>query len=119
MTQWDVEFYASEEGDSPVNDWYLKQDAKVQAKFARIFELLEEHGTAVTKPYIGSIKNTKLFEIRIKQQTNIYRILYFAFTGKQFILLHGFQKKTQKTPRQHIEIAESKRKEFISRGKKK
>ncbi len=119
MTQWDVEFYTSEEGGSPVYDWYLKQDAKVQAKFARIFELLEEQGTAVRKPYVGSITDTKLFEIRIEKQTNIYRILYFAYAEKRFILLHGFQKKTQKTPRQHIEIAESRRKEFISRGKKK
>lgn len=119
MTQWQVEFYEFEEGSSPVFDWYGEQDAKVIAKFARIFELLEEHGTFVRLPYVDSITDTKLFEIRVEQQTNIYRILYFAYTGKRFILLHGFQKKTQKTPRRHIETAESRRIEFINRGKKK
>ena len=91
----------------------------MQAKFARIFELLEARGTDVGYPYVDSITDTKLFEIRVEQQKNIYRILYFAYTGKRFILLHGFQKKTQKTPRRHIDIAEDRRKEFISRGKKK
>ncbi|MUL39485.1 type II toxin-antitoxin system RelE/ParE family toxin [Gloeocapsopsis dulcis] len=118
MTQWEVEFYKSEEGSSPVFEWFDEQDAKVKAKFARIFELLEECGTSVKKPYVDSITDTKLFEIRVEQQTNIYRILYFAYTGKRFILLHGFQKKTQKTPRRHIELAEDRRKEFISRNKK-
>lgn len=118
MVQWQVEFYELEDGNSPVLDWYSGQDAKVQAKFARIFDLLEENGTSVKYPYVDSITDTKLFEIRVEQQTNIYRILYFAYTGRRFILVHGFQKKTQKTPKRHIDMAESRRKEF-SRGKKK
>lgn len=118
VTQWEVKFYEFEEGSSPVFDWYNEQDAKVKAKFARIFDLLEEHGISVKKPYVDSITDTKLFEIRVEQQTNIYRILYFAYTGKQFILLHGFQKKTQKTPTRHIDLAETRRKDFISRNKK-
>jgi phage-related protein len=36
-----------------------------------------------------------------------------AYTGRRFILLHGFQKKTQKTPKQEIELAEKRRKEFL------
>lgn len=119
MVQWQVEFYELEDGRSPLLDWYSEQNAKVQAKFARIFDLLEEHGTAVKYPYVDSITDTKLFEMRVEQQTNIYRILYFACTGRRFILLHGFQKKTQKTPKRYIDMAESRRKEFISRGKKK
>ena len=50
MVQWQVEFYELEDGSSPVLDWYSEQNAKVQAKFARIFDLLEEHGTAVKYP---------------------------------------------------------------------
>jgi phage-related protein len=119
VVQWQVEFYELEDGSSPVQDLYSEQNAKVQAKFARIFDLLEEHGTSVKYPYVDSITDTKLFEMRIEQKTNIYRILYFACTGRRFILLHGFQKKTQKTLKRYIEMAESRRKEFISRGKKK
>ena len=47
-----------------------------------------------------STKNsiTSLFEIRIKDRANIHRIFYFAYTGRKLVLLHGFTKKTEKTP---------------------
>jgi len=43
--------------------------------------------------------------LREESNTNIYRIFYVFFTGKRIILLHGFTKKTQKTPRREIELA--------------
>ena len=58
-----------------------------------------------------------MYEIRVDKSTNIYRIFYFVYTGRRFILLHGFQKKTQKTPKREIEIAEKRRKEFIAQEK--
>ncbi|MGL4503404.1 MAG: type II toxin-antitoxin system RelE/ParE family toxin [Planktothrix sp.] len=87
-------------------DWFSEQDPKVQAKFARIFGLLQEKGIAVGMPHVRPITNSKLFEIRVEQQTNIYRIFYIAYTGQRFILLHGFQKKTQTTPRRELKFAE-------------
>lgn len=48
----------------------------------------------------------KLYEIRIKEKSGISRILYFAHAGRKFILLHGFIKKTDKTPVKEIQIAE-------------
>jgi len=46
-----------------------------------------------------------LYEIRIKAGANIFRIFCFFDEGKLVILLNGFQKKTQKTPRNEIEKA--------------
>lgn len=106
MVQWQIEFYSLSDGSSPVSDWFSEQNPKVQAKFARIFGLLQEHGIAVGMPHVRPITNSKLFEIRVEQQTNIYRIFYIAYTGQRFILLHGFQKKTQTTPRRELELAE-------------
>ncbi|MDP3298104.1 MAG: type II toxin-antitoxin system RelE/ParE family toxin [Thermodesulfovibrionia bacterium] len=57
----------------------------------------------------------KLFEIRIKDKTNIHRILYFTFTGRKFVLLHGFTKKTEKTPRGEIETALKRMNDYLSR----
>lgn len=99
MTQWKIEFYQSPNGNPVVYDWFLAQSAKVKARFAQIFDLLQDKGTSVGMPYVRPIVNTKLYEIRVEQSTNIYRIFYFAYTGRRFILLHGFQKKTQKTPK--------------------
>ncbi|WP_219885152.1 type II toxin-antitoxin system RelE/ParE family toxin [Marinilabilia salmonicolor] len=48
-----------------------------------------------------------MYEIRIEAGSNIYRIFSFFDDNKLVILLHGFQKKTQKTPRK--EIAQAKK----------
>lgn len=65
VTQWKVNFYKSESGGSPVYDWYLEQEAKVQARLARIFELLEDHGTSVGFPYVDLISCCTLTMTRL------------------------------------------------------
>ena len=114
VDQWKIEFYQSPTGNPVVYDWFLQQEPKVKAGLAQIFDLLQEKGTLVGMPYIRPIANTKLYEVRIEQNKNIYRILYFAYTGRRFILLHGFQKKEQKTPQREIKLAEKRRKEFLA-----
>jgi phage-related protein len=115
--RWKIEFYQSPNGNPIVYDWFLNQETQVKAKFAQIFDLLQDKGILVGMPYVRPIVNTKLYEIRVEQSTNIYRIFYFAYTGRRFILLHGFQKKTQKTPNKEIELAEKRRKEFLAQEK--
>ena len=119
MSQWKIEFYQSINGKSAVYEWFLAQEPKVKARFAQIFDLLQNKGILLGMPYVRPIVSTKLYEIRVEQSKNIYRIFYFAYTGRRFVLLHGFQKKTQKTPKKEIEIAEKRRKEFISQEKSK
>ena len=53
-----------------------------------------------------------IYEIRIEVGGNIYRIFTFFDDNKLVILLHGFQKKTQKTPRKEIERAKKLRKDY-------
>ena len=119
MSQWTVDFYKPSEGDSPTYEWFLKQDAKVRAKLAQILDLLQEQGTLVGMPYVRPITDSeKLYEIRVEQNTNIYRVLYFAYTGRCFILLHGFQKKTKKTPKGEIKLAEDRLKDFLNQEKR-
>lgn len=57
----------------------------------------------------------KLWELREESSTNIYRIIYFFFTGRQIVFLHGFQKKSEKTPHGEIEVAERRMRYFIRR----
>lgn len=59
----------------------------------------------------------KLYELRMESNTNIYRILYIFFTGRQIVLLHAFQKKSQKTPTQEIETAVQRMNRFIESQK--
>ncbi len=53
-----------------------------------------------------------IYEIRIEAGNNIYRIFSFFDDNKLVILLHGFQKKTQKTPRREIEQAKKLRRMY-------
>lgn len=57
-----------------------------------------------------------LWELREESQTNIYRIVYFFFTGRRIVFLHGFQKKSQKTPRKELELAMRRYSDFLKRG---
>jgi phage-related protein len=118
VSEWKVEFFKFPNDNSPVLDWFQSQEPKVKAKLARIFDLLEGEGISVGKPYVAPLED-KLYEIRIEQDTNIYRILYFAYTDKRFILLHGFQKKTQKTPKKELDLSKERMKAFLANEKAK
>ena len=114
--QWKVEYYKTTEGKSPVKDFIDSLSNEGQAKYIFITKLLKEYGIHVREPYVRQITgHKKLYEIRIKDKTGISRILYFAHTGRKFILLHGFIKKTAKTPLREIEIAEKRMTDYVFR----
>lgn len=75
-------------------------------------EYLETFGTDFKEPFVKYLGD-KIFELRAKDHDGIYRVLYFTAAGRRFIMLHGFTKKTRKTPRKEIEIALKRRKEFL------
>jgi phage-related protein len=111
VTNWTVEFWRQDE-KSPSYDWLIYQPPKVQARFLHVFELLEERGIQLGMPHVRHIKG-KIYEIRVDQDTNAYRLLYFVYTGRRFVILHGFQKKTAKTPQGEIEITEKRMLSFV------
>lgn len=105
---WQVEFYQKENGKIPVMDYLLTLNPKMRAKAFSEIELLQKHGTELRGPYTKPIKgesNKDLFELRIKFSSDISRIFYFTFRNNTFVLLHGFTKKTEKTPKGEIERA--------------
>jgi len=55
-----------------------------------------------------------LYEIRIEAGSNIFRIFCCFDRGNLVVLLNGFHKKTQKTPKREIELAEKLKKEYFS-----
>jgi phage-related protein len=115
MSDWSVEFYADADGDSPVLDWYESLDEKTKAKLIWIFQLLESNGIELGMPYIKPLGD-KLYEIRADVNRNAFRVVYFLYTGRRFILLHGFQKKTQKTPTKELARARTYLEDFLERN---
>ncbi|NCO68567.1 MAG: type II toxin-antitoxin system RelE/ParE family toxin [Nitrospirae bacterium CG_4_10_14_3_um_filter_44_29] len=113
---WAIEYYATVDGKRPVEKFIDSLSPEGRANYVFIADLLEEYGLNVKEPYVKPITGyKKLFEIRIKDRSNSHRIFYFASTGKKFILLHGFTKKTKKAPRKEIEIAVKRMQDYISR----
>ncbi len=82
-----------------------EQSIKVQDKIFKVIEIIESYKRIPTQ-YLKYIKGTAgLFEARIKLASNIWRVFCFFDEGKLVVLLNGFQKKTQKTPKKEIERA--------------
>jgi phage-related protein len=82
--------------------FFVKQREKVQDKIIWTIELLELI-EIIPETYLKHIENTEgLYEVRIKQGSDIFRIFCFFDKGKLIILMNGFQKKTQKTPKKEI-----------------
>ncbi len=110
--KWSVNYFTDEMGEQPVKEWIDTLEVKLQLKIFRAFELLEEFNINLKAPYVKPLED-KLYELRIKDLKGIYRIIYFAYTGQEFIMLNGFIKKTQKTPKKEIELAKTRMKEVL------
>ena len=89
-----------------------KQTNKVQDKIFKIIEAIETL-ERIPRNYLKHLTGTNgLYEARIQLGSNIWRVFCF-FDGDQLvILLNGFQKKSQKTPKKEIERAERLMKEY-------
>ena len=86
-------------------DFLLEQPQKVQDKIFKIIEAIETL-ERVPSNYLKSMEGTNgLYEARIQLASNIWRVFCFFENNKLVILLNGFQKKTQKTPKKEIEKA--------------
>jgi phage-related protein len=87
------------------DEFFVKQREKVKDKIIWTLELIEEL-ERVPETYLKHIENTDgLYEIRVQQGSDIFRIFCFFDQGQLIILANGFQKKTQKTPKKEIEKA--------------
>jgi len=86
-------------------DFFDKQSKKVKAKIVWTFGLIEDI-QRVSETYLKHIENTDgLYEIRVQLGSDIFRIFCFFDQGQLIVLANGFHKKTQKTPKNEIELA--------------
>ncbi len=93
-------------------DFLKSLNTKEQNKVYKVIEIIETY-SMVPKDYLKQIKGSEgLYEARIKLGSNIWRVFCFFDKGKLVILLNGFVKKTQKTPKKEIEKAMRLKKEY-------
>jgi len=83
----------------------------VLADYARLVELLMEHGPNLRLPHSRSMGNG-LFELRPHGRSGIGRAMYCFLLGKRVVVVHAFIKKTQQTPDKELKIARKRVKEL-------
>ena len=94
-------------------DFYLKQTLVVRKKIDWTLLLLRNNRIVPDK-FLKNLTNTNgLWEVRVSAGNGIFRFFCFFDKGNLIILLSGFQKKTQKTPKKEIKKAERLKEEYF------
>lgn len=107
---WRVNFFQTRRGDCPVKDFIEKFDQPLYMKVFRYIDLINNYGPLLKPPFVKKIYD-QIWELRITGKTQV-RILYIYFNNI-FYLLHVFIKKSQKTPKNELEIALDRAKNII------
>jgi len=91
-------------------EFFNELPEEVKEKIDYVFEIIISVDR-IPKKFFKHVDDG-IYEIRVERDSNIYRIFSFFDDGKLVILLHGFQKKTQKLPRKEITKAKKLRKMY-------
>lgn len=107
-------FYSTSTGATPVEKWLNNQNPKIQAKILRYMELIEKHSDIGNFKFVKALGNG-LFEFSLKIDKQWPRIIYFYFKDDQIVYLHGFLKKSNRTPANEIKIVKKRMNDFYKR----
>jgi len=109
-----VFFFKTEKDRVPVREFLDNlPDPRAKAQIIRAIQRLGEVGF-LPEPFSRAIAGSrKLRELRITHGGNIYRVFYSLVPGGRILLLHGFVKKTGKTPPNEIRVAEARLKQYL------
>ena len=95
-------------------DFYLKQSDKVKDKIDYVLDLIK-HEERVPKKFLKHLTGTDgMYEIRVSTTFSNIRIFCFFDDGRIVILTNCFEKKSQKTPKKHLDLAIKLKKEYFN-----
>lgn len=103
---WKVDYYQTERGDSPVVDFLDSLSEKARAKCLTYIDLLEEHGSSLTRNYVSKVTDD-IWELRPEFGGTEYRFFYFMFVKDNLVILSAITKKTQQLKPRDIALAQS------------
>ena len=100
-------------------DFFETLKPEVKRKFNWTFMLIETIDIVPTRFFKHMEGTTGIYEVRVEAGTDIYRVFSFFDKGQLVILVNGFQKKSQKTPKKEIELAENLKKQYYDEKERK
>jgi phage-related protein len=110
-------FYKTSDGKCPIQNFLDCLPGKVAQKITWVLRLIEDLEIVPVTYFKKLTGSEEIWECRIQQGSNVYRIFAFFDEGAVVVLTHGIEKKSMKTPKREIERAESFRKDFLKRRK--
>jgi len=100
----EIIFWESDSGKNPVADFIESLEPKTQAKVTFILEIIGRYGRRAANNYFEKLKGYQLYEVKIQFNKRWHRI-FCIIEGEKCYLLHGFFKKSNKTPLKEIKVA--------------
>ena len=107
-----INFYRTRSGRCPVEEFLDALTSKQAQKVAWVLQLIEELEVVPTQYFKKLVNTEDIWEVRIQQGGNIFRLLGFFDGATLIILTQGFAKKSQKTPLDEIRLAESRKRDY-------
>jgi len=106
--KWQIIYY-----NSKLEKEILNLPDGLLARYLGLTDLLLEFGSNLGLPHTKPM-GKGLFELRVKSTEGIARVFFCTKVGKKIIMLHSFIKKSQKTPKKEIKIAQTRMKEVVN-----
>lgn len=108
-----VKYYETKAGNCPIREFIDELSYLLQEELVEAIDVLES-GEILKMPLSKPLYNVYrgLNELRLKDNSGNYRIFYYIKVKDGIYFLHGFKKKTQKTPQRELKIAVKRLKEI-------
>ena len=110
-----IDFYKTTTGVSPVEEFLDTLSDTQTKKVLWVMKLVRDLNPVPSQYFTKLVNTDDIWEVRVQTGGNIFRLLGFIESDRLIILTNGFQKKTQKTPKREIELAEARKQEYLSR----
>ena len=108
-------FYTTASGRCPVQDHLDKLPDKTVQKIVWVLRLVREMDRVPAQYFKKLVGAEDIWEIRADVGHDTFRLLGFFHGQDMIVLTNSFQKKSQKTPRKEIRLAESRKKDYLRR----
>lgn len=101
----EVFFYLTSSGKNIVKDYLDDQDIRNKKNCLSTIEYLKKYGFELSSKFVKKIKGEKrLWELRVSGKKE-HRFFFTQISNHNFVIVHAFLKKTNKTPKKEIELS--------------
>ena len=111
----EIYFYRASTGRSPVQEFLDSLSGKQVQKILWVLGVIQQL-ERVPAEYLKKLPGTEeIWEVRAEHSGSSFRLLGFFDGARLVVLTNGFAKKTDKTPRREIALAEQRRRDYLHR----